>query len=251
MCIPRLRGLFPARSRVSGLLCLLLLTLSISACSTTAVQPPAQTPSVAVNTGGHLAFPTNAPQLRRPDFGQAGQVAPTLRVLPSVAPTRILQFPLVPASLKKLFPNATAVVTVVQGNPELSVVDTVIVDVQHLPPGVKFTVFFTELAARPFGHAQYVGDLFTRGDGSGESIFHLITLVAFAADNRQPGVSNDQSGEASGIQLEHVGMWFDTIGVARQVLGDPTIASTPFDGSSPPQHSGPQALTDGQSLPVI
>jgi len=251
MRIPRLRGSFPARSRMSSLLFLLLLTLSISACSTTVTLPPAQTPTAAGNTSGQLAFPDSAPQLRRPDFGQAGQVAPTLRVLPSVAPTRILQFPLLPASLKKLFPNATALVTVVQGNPELSIVDTVIVDVQHLPPGVKFTVFFTELAAKPFGHAQYVGDLFTRGDGSGESIFHLITLVAFAADNRQPGVANDQSGEASGTQLEHLGMWFDTIGVARQVLGDATIASTPFDGGNPPQHSGPQAMTDGQNLPVI
>jgi hypothetical protein len=237
--------------RFHGLLLLLLLTLAISACSTTAALPPAQTPTAPGKTSSQLAFPTSAPQLRRPDFGEAGQVAPTLRVLPSVAPTRILQFPLVPASLKKLFPNATALVTIVQGNPELSVFDTVIVDVQHLPPGVKFTVFFTELAAKPFGHAEYAGDVFTRGDGSGESIFHLIALVAFAADNRQPAVSNDQSGEASGIQLEHVGMWFDTIGVARQVLGDPTIPSTPFDGGHPPQHSGPQAMTDGQSLPVI
>ncbi|HEY1349998.1 MAG TPA: hypothetical protein VGF67_10270 [Ktedonobacteraceae bacterium] len=241
---------FAPGRRGAGLL-LLLLTLCLGACSTSVAQPPAQTPTAPGNASGQLTFPTTAPQLRRPDFGSAGQVAPTLRVLPSVAPSLILQFPLAPASLKKLFPNAAALVTVVQGNPELSVFDTVIVDVQHLPPGVKFTVFFTELAAKPFGHAEYVGDLFTRGDGSGESIFHLITLVAFAADNRRPGISNDQSGEASGIQLEHVGMWFDTIGVARQVLGDPTIVSTPFDGGHPPQHSGPQAMTDGQSLPVI
>lgn len=230
---------------------LLLLALGISACSTPVTLPPTQTQATAGNSGGTSAFPTSAPQLRVPDFGSAGQVAPSVRVLPSVAPTLLLQFPLVPASLKKLFPNATALVTVLQGNPDLSVFDTVIVDVQHMPPGVKFTVFFTELSAKPFGHAEYAGDLFTRGDGSGESIFHLITLVAFAADNRKPGVSNDQSGEASGIQLEHVGMWFDTIGVARQVLGDPTIITTPFDGGHPPQHSGPQAMTDGQRLPVI
>ncbi len=38
--------------------------------------------------------------------------------------------------------------------------------------------------------------------------FHLITFVAFAADARQSDVTSaDQSGDASGIQLEHVGMW--------------------------------------------
>ncbi len=240
------------RLRASGLLSLLLLlALGISACSAPSVQTPTQTPTAPGSTGGKLTFPTTAPPLRAGDFGGAGQIAPTVKVLPSVAPTLILQFPLVPASIKNKFPNATALVTVVQGNPDLSVFDTVIVDVQHMPPGIKFTIFFTEISTKPFGHAEYIGDLFTRGDGSGESIFHLITLVAFAADNRNPGTSNDQSGEASGTQLEHMGMWFDTIGAARQVLGDNTIPSTPFDGGHPPQHSGPQAMTDGQSLPVI
>jgi hypothetical protein len=240
------------RLRASSLLSLLLLlALCLGACSTSSAQTPGQTPSASGSTGGKLTFPTTPPQLRAPDFGSPGQIAPTLKVLPSVAPTLILQFPLVPVSIKNKFPNATALVTVVQGNPDLSVFDTVIVDVQHMPPNIKFTIFFTEIATKPFGHAEYIGDLFTRGDGSGESIFHLITLVAFAADNRHPGTSNDQSGEASGTQLEHMGMWFDTIGAARQVLGDNTIPSTPFDGGHPPLHSGPQAMTDGQSLPVI
>lgn len=138
-----------------------------------------------------------------------------------------------------------------QGNPEISVFDTVFVTVQHMPPNVKFTVFFTELSAKPFGHAEYVGDVITRGDGTGDSVFRLIAFVAFAADNRSPTTSTDQSGTASGIQLEHVGIWFDGVKSARQVLNDPSIAGTPFDGGNPPLHAGPQAMTDGQTLPVI
>jgi len=189
--------------------------------------------------------------LRAPAFGSAGQVAPTVKVLASVDPSLIIQFPLTPASIKALFPKASALVTVMQGDPEISVFDTIVVDVQNMPPNQKFTVFFTELSAKPFGHAEYVGDVFTRGDGSGESIFHLIAFVAFAADNRNPSTSNDQSGPASGIQLEHVGIWFDGVIAARQVLNNPTIPGTPFDGGGTILHAGPQAMTDGQVLPVI
>jgi hypothetical protein len=112
-------------------------------------------------------------------------------------------------------------------------------------------VFFTEISSKPFGHAEYVGDVITRGDGTGESTFHLITFVAFAADNRNPGTTADQTGDASGIQLEHVGMWFDGVDNARKVLGNPTIPGTPFDGGGGALHAGPQAMTDGQTLPVI
>jgi hypothetical protein len=107
------------------------------------------------------------PTLRTPDFGGSEKIAPTVKVLASFDPSLIIQFPLVPASIKQLYPKASALVTVIQGNPEVSVFDTVIVDVQNMPPNQKYTFFFTELSAKPFGHAQYVGDVFTRGDGSG------------------------------------------------------------------------------------
>jgi hypothetical protein len=188
--------------------------------------------------------------LRVPAFGSQGQEAPTVKVLSSMDPTLIVQFPLFPASVKQLFPHATALVTVFQ-NPVANDFDTVTVEVQNMPPHVKFTVFFTELSAKPFGHGEYVGDVTTRSDGTGEAIFHLITFVAFAADNRNPGTSADQSGDASGIQLEHVGMWFDGVINARQVLHNPNLAGTPFDGGHGVLHAGPQAMTDGQTLPVI
>ena len=231
---------------VIALVVIVLLGLLLAACDSSSSQ---NTQTKQTTSGGN-SFPTNAPSLRTPAFGSPGQVAPTVKVLASVDPTLIVQFPLTPASIKSLFPKASALVTVFQ-NPVANDFDTVTVDVQDMPPNVKFTVFFTELSAKPFGHAEYVGDVITRGDGSGESVFHLITFVAFAADNRNPGTSADQSGNASGIQLEHVGMWFDGIINARQVLHNPTQPGTPFDCGGGPLHAGPQAMTDGQTLPVI
>ena len=228
----------------------MLLGLLVSACSTSNTLLPTNNSSTPkANTGGPASQTTQL-TLRTPSFGQ--QEASTVKVLSSADPTVILQFSLVPASIKPLFPNATALVTVIEGNPAVSDFDTVIVDAQNMPPNQKFTVFFTELSAKPFGHAEYVGDVITRGDGSAESIFHLITLGAFAADNRLATVtSTDQTGEASGIQLEHVGMWFDGVKAARQVLNNPNIPGTPFDGGGGVLHAGPQAMTDGQTQPVI
>jgi len=230
-----------------------LLSLLAGACAPPggpAASSTSTTNGTTTSGGPGPSFPTTPPQLRTPAFAKTGQEAPTVRVLASVDPTLIIQFPLVPSGIKTLFPNAKGLVTVFQ-NPNVNDFDTVTVDVQNMPPNVKFTVFFTEIAAKPFGHAEYIGDVITRGDGTGESVFHLITFVAFAADNRNPGTSTDQSGEASGIQLEHVGMWFDGVSNARKVLNDPNVAGTPFDGGGGALHAGPQAMTDGQTLPVI
>jgi hypothetical protein len=235
--------------KVQWLPIVMLLGMLVSACSTSSTPPTTSTGTPGTNTGGP-AFPTTPLSLRTPSFGQ--QEAPTVKILSSADPTLIVQFTLIPASIKPFFPNATALVTVIEGNPAISDFDTVIVDVQNMPPNQKFTVFFTELSAKPFGHAEYVGDVITRGDGSAESIYHLIALGAFAADNRNATVtSTDQTGVASGIQLEHVGIWFDGVKAARQVLHNPNIPGTPFDGGGGALHAGPQAMTDGQTLPVI
>jgi hypothetical protein len=241
------------RANVTALVVLVLLGLLLSACTGQSPSSPTTNGSTtAGGGGGNPGFPTTPLALRTPGFGSPGQVAPTVKVVASADPTLIVQFPLFPVSIKKLFPGATALVTVIQGNPQTNDFDTVIVDVQKMPPNQKFTVFFTELSAKPFGHAEYVGDVITRGDGSAESIFHLITFAAFAADARNSTVtSKDQSGDASGIQLEHVGMWFDGVRAARQVLNNPSIPGTPFDGGGGALHAGPQAMTDGQTLAVI
>ncbi len=242
-------GMQPSRYLAVVPILIVLLGLLLSACDSPTTSQATQTTQVSP-TASVPKFPTVAPPLRVPSFGSSGQIAPTVKVLASVDPTLIVQFPLVPVSVKTLFPNASGLVTVFQ-NPVTNNFDTVTVNVQNMPPDVKFTVFFTELSAKPFGHAEYVGDLITREDGSGESVFHLITFVAFAADNRNPGTSTDQSGSASGIQLEHVGMWFDNIDNAKAALHNPSLAGTPFDGGRGQLHAGPQALTDGQTLPVI
>lgn len=182
---------------------------------------------------------------------EAHQLASTVQVLASQPPSVIIQFPLFPSGVQKAFPKATGVVTIVQGNPAVSLFDTVTVDVQNMPADITFTIFFIEIANKPFGHVQYAADLHTRGDGTGDVTFQCITLVAFAADATNPGTSKDQSGDASGVQLEHLGMWFASLQDAQTALKDTTLKGTPFDGGNPPLHAGPQAMTDGQSTPVF
>lgn len=183
---------------------------------------------------------------------QSGQLAASVRVLDALPPTTIEQFPLVPSGLKAKFPNAKGLVTIVRGNRDDSTSDSVTIDVENMPPNTTFTIFFIEIANKPFGHVQYVADLTTRGDGTGESIFQIISLVAFAMDARNPGTSQDvKEGPTSGINLEHLGMWFSELDVAQKVLNDDTLQGTIFDGGNPPLHAGPQAMTDGQSAPVF
>src|ERR671922_1575726 len=60
------------------------------------------------------------------------QLASTVQVLSSQPPSVIIQFPLFPSGLKTAFPKATGVVTIVQGNPEVSLFDSVTVDVSNM-----------------------------------------------------------------------------------------------------------------------
>jgi len=159
---------------------------------------------------------------------------------------KIFQFKLIPSGLAGAFPQATGVVTVNGGNPTIALNDNVTVDVANMPPNVTFTIFFIELRAKPFGHAEYVSDLTTRADGTGEVTFNCIAFQAMALDGRFPGVSTPDGGTniASGIQLNHLGMWFSDLKVAQQVLHNNALTGTPFDGGSPPEHAGPQAMVD-------
>jgi hypothetical protein len=183
---------------------------------------------------------------------RSGRLAPTVHVLNSLPPTTIIQFPLVPSGIKKAFPQAKGLVTIVRGDRNNAFSDTVTVDVQNMPSNITFTIFFIEFANKPFGNVEYVADLTTRGDGSGETIFQNIAFVAFAMDARNPGTSQDgQEGTTSGTNLEHMGMWFSQLQDAQKVLNDDTLKGTIFDGGNPPLHAGPQAMTDGQTAPVF
>lgn len=244
---------FPHRTRSitclgGSLLLLLLLTASIQA----AGFP--QGTGYRGSTDAHLnvsrvSYHTNV--LVQGKIVQDKRLAPTAHVLASLPPTTILQFPLVPSGVKTAFPQATGLMTIVRGDPTTSSSDTVTVDVQHMPPNITFTIFFIELANKPFGNVEYVADLTTRGDGSGETVFRIISLVAFAMDARHPGTSEDGNGTTSGINLNHLGMWFSSLSDAQKVLNNTALKGTIFDGGNPPLHAGPQAMTDGQTAPVF
>lgn len=233
----------------SLLLALLLITtmwVSVAAASPAKVKtlPTVREVSVSRSSNSEVEL------LRR--LVHAGRLAPTVHVLDSLPPTTILQFPLVPSGIKQAFPQATGLVTIVRGNRDNAFSDTVTVDVQNMPPNITFTIFYIEFANKPFGNVEYVADLTTRGDGSGETIFQNIAFVAFAMDARNPGTSQDgQEGTTSGINLEHLGMWFSQLQDAQKVLNDDTLKGTIFDGGNPPLHAGPQAMTDGQTAPVF
>lgn len=207
------------------------LALSVQFVGGTLVRPATAAPSIAL-----AAHNLNAAALRS-------------RLLDgpiSANGEKIFQFKLIPSGLAGAFPQATGIVTVNGGNPNISPSDNVTVDVANMPPNVTFTIFYIELQNKPFGHAEYVSDLTTRADGTGEATFNCITFQAMALDGRLPGVTSSEGGTnlASGIQLNHLGMWFSDLKVAQQVLHNTSLTGTPFDGGSPPLHAGPQAMVD-------
>jgi len=241
------------KRRAAGLFFLILqsvLTLLVLFVSGTGSASAASVARASYAQSGQVLTNPLAAHLRQ--LVQTGQLAPTVRVPASLPPTLIVQFPLVPSGIKQAFPNATGQVTIVRGDRDNAVSDTITVDIQHMPPNITFTIFFIQFANKPFGNVEYAADLTTRGDGSGETIFQCIALVIFAMDARNPGTStDDREGPTSGTNLEHLGMWFASLQDAQQVLNDDTLQGTIFDGGNPPLHAGPQAMTDGQTAPVF
>jgi hypothetical protein len=206
---------------------------------------------------GALALALLAPQGRALPTGVrlAGAAHPQQQdaSAPRSAPgTTVVQFPLAPSGVKAAFPRAAGLVTIVRGDRDFGLTDTVTVDVWNLPPNVRFTIFYTQFAGKPFGNVEYVQDLTTRADGRGEAVVQDIAFVAFAMDARNPGTSVDErEGLTSGTNLEHLGLWFGSLDDAKRVLKDGTLSGTIFDGGGPPLHAGPQALTDGQTGPAF
>ena len=250
----RLHTRMPGQSITRGssllIVSLLVVALQLALSPLASAHSSSQAQGLAAKAVQHVSYHAGIQRSRHALHNNG--LAPTVQVLNALPPTFILQFPLSPSGIKALFPQATALVTVVRGDRDDSTSDTVTVDVQHMPPNITFTIFFIELANKPFGHVEYVADLTTRGDGSGESVFQVITNVAFAMDARNPGASDDNlEGLAPGIQLEHMGMWFASLQDAQRVLNNTALKGTIFDGGNPPLHAGPQAMTDGQTLPVM
>ena len=241
------------RITFGGTLLLALFLVATMQVSTVAAATNGTASSASIQGLKHAAnVPFNPEAERLRQMEHKGLLAPTVHVLDSLAPTTIVQFPLVPSGVKAAFPNAKGLVTIVRGNRDNAIADTVTVDVQNMPPNITFTIFYIEIATKPFGNVEYVADLTTRGDGSGETVLQNIAFVSFAMDARNPGTSRDgQEGITSGINLEHMGMWFSSLQDAQKVLKDNTLKGTIFDGGNPPLHAGPQAMTDGQTAPVF
>ncbi|HVB72708.1 MAG TPA: hypothetical protein VNE38_04055 [Ktedonobacteraceae bacterium] len=238
-------------SRCAIPLTALLLIISTQAGIASAATKVAVAPVISAQSRSALS-PTNANDAFLRQLQREGRLARSVNVLDSLGQTTIVQFPLVPSSIKQAFPNATGLVTIVRGDRNNAFSDTVTVDVQNMPPNITFTIFFIQFAGKPFGNVEYVADLTTRGDGSGETIFQCIAFVAFAMDARNPGTSIDgQEGLTSGTNLEHLGMWFSSLEDAQKVLNDTSLMGTIFDAGNAPLHAGPQAMTDGQTLPVF
>jgi hypothetical protein len=139
------------------------------------------------------------------------------------------------AQLSTCFPQAKSNVVVDLTTDDVGF-DTFKISASGLRPNTAFTVFLIEQAGSPFGHVEYIGDIFTNGYGRAHNQFHLIVEEAFAFDN----VTRERA------DLNSVGFWFadstdddDCLGVGSPVTG--------FDGDG---EAGVQMMNSGlQVLP--
>src|SRR5712692_5399578 len=176
-----------SRSTIPLAALVLILSMQAGVASATTKATAAAPDAVSQQRSALSNFNANDAFLRQ--LQREGKLSRSVNVLSSLGQTTIVQFPLVPSGVKQAFPNANGLVTIVRGDRNNAFSDTVTVDVQNMPPNITFTIFFIELANKPFGNVEYVADLTTRGDGSGETIFRLISFLAFAMDARNPGTS--------------------------------------------------------------
>ncbi len=108
------KGHSPLKRPASILAAIVLLSLLAGACAPPGGPAASSTPATNGTTtsgGPGPSFPTTPPQLRTPTFATTGQEAPTVKVLASVDPTLIIQFPLVPSGIKAMFPQRRMTLT--------------------------------------------------------------------------------------------------------------------------------------------
>src|SRR5437763_11776789 len=156
-------------SRRIALMSLLFLALTVAA---TALAHTIGASSGA-DAGRQIRNQSFHPQTLR-EMVQAHQLASTVQVLSSQPPSVIIQFPLFPSGVKQAFPQATGVVTIIQGNPAVSLFDPLTVDFSHSPPVPILTTFFMKLPNNPFEHFEKLANLITPENGSVEQSSQLI-----------------------------------------------------------------------------
>jgi hypothetical protein len=109
--------------------------------------------------------------------------------------------------------------------------DTFSIKASGLKPDTAFTVFLIEKAAAPFGHVEYIGDIFTDQYGSADNKFKLIVEEAFAFNNE----TQDRA------DLNSVGFWFADPKDDDSCLGKGSPI-TGFDGDA---SAGVQMMNSG------
>src|SRR5437660_7860378 len=101
---------------LSSALFMMLLTAFVQpgVSSSPVAQAAALSPAHAVASVAHTLYNPAGQQIQPGTYH--GLLAPTTRILDSLPPTTILQFPLVPSGIKAKFPNAKGLVTIVRGD---------------------------------------------------------------------------------------------------------------------------------------
>ncbi len=109
--------------------------------------------------------------------------------------------------------------------------DTFKIRAGGLQPNTAFTVFLIEKAGAPFGHVEYIGDIFTNRYGNAHNTYTLIAEEAFALDN--------ETGDRA--DLNSVGFWFADPKDDDDCLGEDSPV-TGFDGDA---DAGVQMMNSG------
>jgi hypothetical protein len=147
-------------------------------------------------------------------------------------------------------PNASAVVNVTSSGG----VETMKVNVRHLPPRTEFDFFVIQVPNAPFGLSWYQGDIQTNGEGKGGQIFrgrfNIETfIVAPAPPAPAPVVHNNAFPDANTnpttepVHTFHLGLWFNSPADAVEA-GCPG-AVTPFNGE---HNAGIQVLNTARDF---
>ena len=123
--------------------------------------------------------------------------------------------------LKQCFPSAKATVKVNLTTDAIGY-DTFTISASSLKPNTAFTVFLIEQTGAPFGHVEYIGDIFSDQYGSAKNTFNLIAGEAFAFNN----ATQDR------VDLNSVGFWFADPKDDDSCLGSGTPTGFDGDGSA-------------------
>jgi hypothetical protein len=132
--------------------------------------------------------------------------------------------------LKSCFPDAKAKVNVKLTTDAIGF-DTFSINASGLKPNTAFTVFLIEKAASPFGHVEYIGDMFSDQYGNASNKFKLIVEEAFAFNNE----TQDRA------DLNSVGFWFADPKDDDSCLG----AGSPVTGFDGDASAGVQMMNSG------